>query len=147
MMKALSVRAPWWWFILHGKPIENRDWKDRNPGLRFRGPCLLHASAWWHNIEVPEDADDAREMGRRAGLTIPTINEREMRAAGGSIVGMVDVVDVVRSSASPWFVGPVGLVLRNPVKLPKPVPCKGALGFFPVPADVLTAVSAQGMEV
>lgn len=36
-MKALSVRAPWWWFILHAaKDIENRDWSTR-----FRGTVYL----------------------------------------------------------------------------------------------------------
>ena len=29
-MKALSIRQPWAWLILHaGKDIENRDWKPR----------------------------------------------------------------------------------------------------------------------
>ena len=37
-MKALSVRAPWWWAILHGKPVENRDWYTR-----VRGRVALHA--------------------------------------------------------------------------------------------------------
>ena len=40
IMKALSVRAPWWWFILNcGKDVENRTWKTD-----FRGRILLHAS-------------------------------------------------------------------------------------------------------
>ena len=42
-MKALSVRAPWWWAILHGKPVENRDWQTN-----YRGEVLLHASKWWN---------------------------------------------------------------------------------------------------
>ena len=38
-MKALSVRAPWWWYIIHGyKDIENREWKTQ-----FRGRVLIHA--------------------------------------------------------------------------------------------------------
>ena len=39
-MKALSIRQPWAWLILHGgKDIENRDW-----ATRFRGRVLIHAS-------------------------------------------------------------------------------------------------------
>jgi hypothetical protein len=47
----------------------------------------------------------------------------------GGIIGQVDIVDCVDKSASPWFVGPFGFVLRNPRILPFR-PCKGALGFF-----------------
>lgn len=38
-MKALSGRQPWFWLLLHGKPIENRPWSTT-----YRGPVLLHAS-------------------------------------------------------------------------------------------------------
>lgn len=38
-MKALSGRQPWFWLLLHGKPIENRPWTTS-----YRGPLLLHAS-------------------------------------------------------------------------------------------------------
>ena len=33
---------------------------------------------------------------------------------------------------SPWFEGPFGLVLANPVAYDKPIPYKGQLGFFEV---------------
>jgi hypothetical protein len=53
--KAISVRAPWWWFILHGgKTHENRDWYTS-----FRGSVLLHASKWWNQSEVEEDTENA----------------------------------------------------------------------------------------
>jgi hypothetical protein len=46
--KALSVRAPWWWFIVHGyKPVENRDWPTS-----FRGTVYIHASAWWVKRDI-----------------------------------------------------------------------------------------------
>jgi hypothetical protein len=42
-MRALSIRQPWAWAILHaGKDIENRDWKPGNPARRFRGSFLIH---------------------------------------------------------------------------------------------------------
>ena len=50
-MKALSVRAPWWWAILHcGKDIENRDWYTN-----FRGTIYLHAGKFWRPREIEED--------------------------------------------------------------------------------------------
>jgi hypothetical protein len=42
-----------------------------------------------------------------------------------------------------WFFGPVGYVLRDVIALPTPVPCKGALGFWTLPADVDAKVRAQ----
>jgi len=33
---------------------------------------------------------------------------------------------------SPWFFGPYGYILEYPEKLPKPIPYRGALGFFEV---------------
>jgi hypothetical protein len=50
--KAISVRAPWWWFILHEKKdIENRDWSTN-----FRGTVYLHSSKWFSKPKVIEDA-------------------------------------------------------------------------------------------
>ena len=39
-MKALSIRQPWAWLILHGgKDIENRTW-----ATKLRGRVLIHAA-------------------------------------------------------------------------------------------------------
>jgi len=119
-MKALSIRQPWAWLILHaGKDVENRDWKPRNPNLRFRGICFVHASLTCE----PIDADLRAFVQRTAGVDIPADLPR------GGIVGQVDIIDIVRHSASPWFSGPIGLLLDNAKPLPF-APCRGALGFF-----------------
>ena len=54
----------------------------------------------------------------------------------GGIIGSVEIVDCVRESASPWFVGEFGFALRDPQPLPF-VPWKGQLGFFDVPDAAL----------
>ena len=51
----------------------------------------------------------------------------------GGIVGSVEVTDCVDRSDSPWFFGPFGFVLRDPIRLVFE-PCRGALGFFKVQA-------------
>src|SRR5947207_1988168 len=119
-MRALSIRQPWAWCILHaGKDIENRDWQPCNPGLRFRGTFLLHASLRCDPID-----QETRERIRAAsGIEIPNDPPR------GGIVGQVDVVDVVHESISPWFVGPLGLVLVRAKPLSFRA-CRGRLGFF-----------------
>jgi hypothetical protein len=120
---ALSVRQPWaWaWAIIHaGKDIENRDWRPSNPGLRFRGRVAIHASKGMTRAEFA----DARDFMRSLGVRFPT-----HEIVRGAIIGSVEIVDVVRESDSPWFFGPRGLVLRDPVPC-EPIPCSGALGFF-----------------
>lgn len=123
----ISVRQPWAWLIIHaGKDIENRDWKDWNPGLKVRGRVLIHASQGMTRMEY----DDVREffycdIDSPHGLTLPKFEALER----GGIIGSVEIVDVVTMSNSPWFFGPKGLVLRDPQPLPF-YRCKGQLGFF-----------------
>lgn len=138
--KAISIRAPWWWFILHGgKDIENRDWPTK-----FRGTVYIHASKWWRTDEVIADIEDMVEMKNRHGLkfsrTEPLV-PRTLLNVGGHIVGKVDIVDCVSKSDSPWFFGDFGFVLANPVAFANPVPCKGALSLFTVPDDVLAQLA------
>lgn len=133
-MKAISVRAPWWWAILHaGKDIENRDWSTK-----YRGRVLLHASNWWSTDAVAEDGEVVGEMYRAAGGQPREHGHtyRMMRDAGGCIVGSVEIVDCVDWSDSPWFCGRYGFVLRDPMHLAEPIPHKGALGFFDTCVDL-----------
>jgi hypothetical protein len=115
VVKALSIRQPWAWLILHaGKDIENRDWSPK-----FRGPFLIHAAGRIEPID-----DDLRAFVKNiSGLDIPDDLPR------GGIVGQAEIVNVVRHSTSPWFFGPCGLVLANAEPLPFRA-CRGMLGFF-----------------
>jgi hypothetical protein len=92
VMKALSIRQPWAWLILHaGKDIENRDWKPRNPNLRFRGTCLIHTG-----ITLQPISDELRAwIKQRSGIELP----RSEQLLRGGIVGQVDVIDVVSRRA------------------------------------------------
>lgn len=115
-MKALSIRQPWAWAILHaGKDIENREW-----ATRFRGRVLLHVGRKF-------ETDDALFIERTAGIELPARSSFEL----GGIVGSVEIVDCVSKSDSSWFFGKYGFVLRNPRTLPF-LPMKGQLGFFDV---------------
>lgn len=137
--KALSVRAPWWWFILHGgKTHENRDWYTS-----FRGRVYLHASKWWAQNEVEQDTEGAIWMMEhtRTLSQVPPIELSEMKAGGGSIVGSFEIIDCVTESKSPWFRGKFGFVLANPIAFPSSIPCKGALGLFEPPQEVLAQVA------
>lgn len=119
-MKALSIKQPWAWLILNaGKDIENRTWRTN-----FRGRALIHASKGM----TANDWRDGLEMlwikpGVIHAFPGPDFLER------GGIIGSVEIVDCVTESASPWFTGPFGWVLQNPMPLCFS-PCKGSLGFF-----------------
>lgn len=116
---AISIRQPWAWAIMHGrKDIENRNW------TRFgvRGPVCIHAAASMTRKEY----DDAAEFIRKVSGDCPAPHE----LVRGAILGTVEVVDMVRKHDSPWFFGPVGLVLRAPEPI-EPIPAVGQLGFFP----------------
>lgn len=142
-MKALSVRAPWWWWIIYGgKDIENRDRRTH-----YRGPVLIHASQWWSFIAVADEHEDAMDMygeacrrGMRPPQSAPGMTFRQMRALGGHIVGVADIVDCHEpalhgsAGASPWHMpGKYGWKLANARPVSNPVPFKGALGLFNTP--------------
>lgn len=123
--RALSIRQPWAWAILNAdKDIENRSWSTS-----YRGPVAIHASKGLTASEFSEFIATAHEISTvrpfPSGLTVPPIAD----FSRGGIVGVVDIVDCVRRSGSPWFFGPWGFVLENarPVEF---IPVRGALGFF-----------------
>ncbi|WP_454763386.1 ASCH domain-containing protein [Cupriavidus campinensis] len=136
--KALSIRQPWAFLIVHGhKDIENRSW-----ATRFRGPLLIHASKGMTRQEY----DDCMGFAIRAGLRsyFPRFEDLER----GGIVGVADVVACLPSDCrtSVWHMeGQYGFALRNAQPLPF-TPMPGRLGFFDVPADVLAALT-QHLEM
>lgn len=123
-MLALSVRQPWAWMIFHcGKDIENRNW-----ATKVRGRVLIHAAKTCTFAEYSE-ADYFAQM--YCGVDyFPTFSTLEL----GGIIGSVEIVDCVTRSASNWFMGKYGFVLRDPQPLPFR-PMRGQLGFFEVEHD------------
>ena len=118
-MKAVSVKQPWGWAIIFGgKTIENRPLRTR-----LRGTIAIHASLrpnWY--AEFPSRTKKP-----------PPEDEWVL----GAIIGFVDIVDCVDYHRSKWFEGPFGYVLAKPRPLTRPVACKGKLGFWNIPSDVM----------
>lgn len=109
-MKALSIKQPWAHLIIHGgKDIENRKWSTK-----FRGRFLVHAS---------------KEIDEEAMIAYVQMGLVREHCVTGAIIGSVEIIDCVTESESPWFQGPYGFVLRNPL-IKIPVPLKGQLKFF-----------------
>jgi hypothetical protein len=140
-MRAITVRQPWAWAIIHGgKDVENR---TRNIAGSYRGPVAIHAGL------------AAFEQHNLASLTLREAHGSETPTylAFGAIIGVVDLVDVLPPSyydraesdeawCSAWAMkGHHQLVLENPRPLPAPIPYRGALGLWNLPDDVIAAVT------
>lgn len=152
--KCLSIRQPWTWLLTHPervascglepKRLESRDWTTL-----YRGPLLLHAGA----------AIEMDFFDRGSGLLLPDYWTWKFGAAGArlarvmprhrgeyatrSIVGSADLVDVVSSSDSPWFVGKYGLMLANAHALTSPIEYPGQRMLFPVPMSQVQALEGE----
>ena len=133
--KALSIRQPWSWLIVHGlKDVENRSWPTK-----FRGRVYVHAGL--KNESSPEMVGYIK--ARCPDLKFP------LSCYFGGIIGEVDIVDCRfrfgdenDNLYSKWHeAGMYGFYLANPVEYEKPIPCKGQLGFFKVGPEFITAYS------
>jgi len=120
---ALSIRQPWAYAVAAGwKDIENRDWRQPNPGLKFRGAVAIHASGGM----TQDEYYGACSTFRHCGFECPPPHE----LVRGAIIGTAEIVDIVKHTDSPWFFGRLGLVIANARLLAEPIPSSGALGFF-----------------
>lgn len=118
---ALSVRQPWAWAIIHaGKDIENRSLAAVMHGMK-PGRVAIHAAKGMTRKEY----DDAGEFMATFDASCPPAAD----LVRGAIIGAVTVVEIVKSHPSPWWMGPRGLVLADPVAC-EPIPAVGALGYF-----------------
>lgn len=148
-MKALSVKPPWAYYIIHGIPfgipIENDDGTTR---IEDSGKVILKdienrnwaIPSWFelpqriqiHVSKREDDIEDVMEfcIGKLGLPAFSIIMSFSKRLSRGAIIGEVDIVGCVTESKSPWFVGPYGFILATPVLYDKPIPCKGKLGFF-----------------
>ncbi len=119
---ALSVRQPWAWAIVAGhKTIENRSAGSIRAGNITCRTICIHAASGMREAEYRW----AYWKMRQIGVSVPPPADL-VRSA---ITGVVDVVDIIDHSTSPWFGGPFGLVLENARSI-APIPCKGELGYF-----------------
>jgi len=152
-MKALSLKQPWAMLILAGMPVF-QPVPNKDPGaaagstrVEFSGKVRLKdiENRKWplpKSFEVPQRVyihasktfdklalDWLLEKGFPAFPCLMLFSDRVPR---GAIVGEVDITGCVTESESPWFFGPYGFLLANPVGYEKPIPYKGRLGFFEV---------------
>lgn len=162
-MRAITVRQPWAWAIVHaGKNVENR---TRNIAGAYRGPVAIHAG-----LALDEGAIDdftLRRAWHLAGMpTMPSttpgialpwlrhwnIEDDEQWLPTGAVIGVAELVEVHRChigntdapACSPWATaGDYHLVLADARPLARPIRWRGALGLWTVPDDLETAIREQ----
>jgi hypothetical protein len=118
-MKALSIRQPFAAAILAClKTTEYRSWTTAH-----RGMLLIHASM---SLAMDAGFEDAFPDG---GVDLPR----------GAIVGVVDLVDVIREEHDTMDGPIVGYAwsLANPRGFAEPIPLKGKLTLFDVPDNIV----------
>jgi len=111
-VKALSIRQPWASLIVSGeKLVENRTWRTE-----FRGWFAIHAS-----------------KSRAENYPID-----ERRLPFGAVIGLAYLKDClpIDEVDDPYADGPWCFCLGKVIEL-DPIPFKGRLGFFDLPADVV----------
>jgi hypothetical protein len=158
-MRALTVRQPWAWAIIHGgKNVENR---TRNLAGTYRGPVAIHAG-----LVEDEAAYDDEMIKDALGRYDDSWLLEEQIGRAGSFIGVVDLVDAHRCSAlnvtreilccqSPWAQQPYDerhggrrvpdlwhLELANRRPLATPIPARGRLGLWTPAFDVLEQLQA-----
>jgi hypothetical protein len=109
------------------KDIENRNWRIGRKSQH--GPYSSYHQANF-TIELPcriyIHAGKIPDSRGAEYFNIPIPPDLPL----GAIVGEADIIGCVTESQSPWFTGKYGFVFSNPVLYAKPIPCRGALGFF-----------------
>jgi hypothetical protein len=146
--RAITLTGPWWWFMLHlpepyRKKIENR--KLGFSHKSFRGPVWVHASAE-RNEKVVEEA---RAFARLQGVPERLIpgTEELLDLPVGAVVGRFTITGTLPAPMlcelpDRWrMAGQFGFTVEDATPVPL-VPCKGALGFWRVPASVLEQLKA-----
>lgn len=131
-MKAISIRQPWAWLIVHaGKDIENREWPTST-----RGRIAIHAGKTMTKADYEACVLFCRSLPPftlPADFEFPTFEELKQQCGG--LVGAMRITDCVNQSPSPWFCGPYGFVIESAMSIPF-LPFKGSLGFFHVGLDI-----------
>lgn len=138
-MRALTVSQPWAYAILHGKDVENRDWRSF-PAAHLGTVIALHAGR--PRTRGDYDSDRA-EIQRMSGgrILVPTLEELPVKA----VVGTFRVRAARQHVDSPWRAQGtlLGLLLDDVRAFAEPVEVNGQLGLWEVPADVYNEMRAQ----
>lgn len=135
-IKALSIKQPWAGLILAGiKTVENRSWSTMHSGTLA---IVSSAKPDKHAME-----DMRRKLGKLPdicnvnGAILGTVQLTGMLWTADDGVAESDHPHVTESMLEWWISDSVGWIVERPKRLPSPVPYKGRLGLYNIPAELL----------
>jgi hypothetical protein len=151
---ALTLINPWPYCITDlDKRVENRSW---SPPLSQVGRRIaIHAG----KRIVPDEWAGASEIKpdlRRLPLSAVSYSAIVavvtlagfVRVEQGEIVQRAGTASRTYNPASdPWFFGPIGWLFEDVVKLPEPIPCRGAQQLWFVQRQMVGQIKRQGVLV
>ena len=156
-MHAITIKQPWAYAICHlGKRIENRTWKPSEKLIGQR--VAIHAGsttdydafAWMGERGLTRDVThDALPACQALGAVVATallVGYAEETKSGRPVVmgGAHRIAEAfTHEQIRLWWMGPIGHVLADLRVLATPIPCKGQLGYWRLPADVEAEVLRQ----
>lgn len=160
-MKALSLLQPWASLVAVGA----KQWETRSRRTHYRGEIAIHASARFDAelLSIACDGNFFLPALTRAGIAVPS------GVPLGSIIAVVEITDCIetvdwkrRYDNQAWNFphkdpdakgreylfgnyarGRFAWKMENLRRLAEPVPAKGSLGMWNVPADIEAKVRAQ----
>lgn len=160
-MKALSLTQPWATLVAIGaKRVETRSWPTN-----YRGPLAIHAAktfprwardlcdelpfadALWDFLpdgtaaSLPRGAIVA--VARLAGCVRFTQSRSYQLPDGVSLKLEVGDSEYAFGDITP---GRYGFILSDVLRLVEPIPCRGALGLWTPPADVLARLDGLAVR-
>lgn len=160
-MRGLSLTQPWATLVAIGaKTIETRSWPTR-----YRGPIAIHAAKGFPTDDryLCDRTPFRQALGRGGyerpmapslGTTDPEYPATRFWPSAlplGAIVAVADLVECVATEQlaahqsvaraeemafGDYSPGRWGFRLDNVRALPEPIPCRGALGLWDVPAEI-----------
>lgn len=152
-MRGLSIHQPWAWAIFnapHPKNIENRTWKPPDWILYQR--ILIQSSRMVVGREYEAAARYVELVG---GAPPPRLQDLPRGAIVGSVLvrgyvnqserstfGGLDPQTWKHAQYSPWFEGPIGWILEQPIAC-EPVPFKARQWLFKVPTSVVESLKFE----
>ena len=143
-MKTLTIQQPYATLIAEGeKWIENRTWETS-----LRGPLLIHAgkgTAYLAPDELAQHVTGAAIaiVEEIACYELELIKRNALRAPKEKALGTGRTWSQL--ARHKHAEGPVCWVLRNVIKLPEPIPMKGAQGLFNAPDEVRAKLKEMGI--
>jgi len=136
-MRALTIWQPWATLIvLKKKPIENRNWPVPPSVIGQR--VAIHGGRTWDQEGALALASSRQRHGLPDGFPIDPGPLYPL----GAVVGTARVTATVKEHPSPWFHGPLGHVMEEPLAFGSPVFCKGNRGYWLLSPDLEAQVKA-----